>query len=105
MILKADRNQFEYNILSTKLYSIYLFICYMNIQIVSYNQMTTRTNVYTLQPVVKCIQTLRPDTHALYSDVVYDVLGTAYDIVRSYKSIERGSWMWSYQFLSEVETK
>jgi len=35
MILKADRNQFEYNILSTKLYSIYLFICYMNIQNVS----------------------------------------------------------------------
>jgi len=73
MILKADRNEFEYNILSTKLYSIYLFICYMNIQIVSYNQMTTRTNVYTLQPVVqpvvKCVQTLRPDTHALYSDV------------------------------------
>ena len=52
MILKADRNQFEYNILSTKLYSIYLFICYINIQIVSYNQMTTKTNVYTLQPVV-----------------------------------------------------
>jgi len=54
MILKADKNQVEYKILSTKLYFIYLFIYYINIRNVSHSRMYG-----VVQPAAKCKRTFR----------------------------------------------